>query len=145
MARGRGPGGFRRTPLSIFMRLPGRGRRACAVRRDGVVDIAHPPCQREVVMENVSVLHRIVKAPVLPELVQRRVDKFHNERVAIDWGGRHILRGRRPTDTDLMLQSNDYLSIAGHPDIVEAQREALATGGLGMMMSALFQQHADDP
>jgi CAI-1 autoinducer synthase len=96
-------------------------------------------------MENVSVLHRLVKAPTLPEFVQRRVDKFHNERVAIDWGGRHILRGRRPTDTDLMLQSNDYLAIAGHPAIVEAQREALATGGLGMMMSALFQQHADDP
>jgi CAI-1 autoinducer synthase len=96
-------------------------------------------------MENVSVLHPIVRAPTLPEFVQRRVDKFHNERVAIDWGGRHILRGRKATDADLMLQSNDYLAIAGHPVIVEAQREALANGGLGMMMSALFQQHADDP
>ncbi|MDR6936308.1 MULTISPECIES: alpha-hydroxyketone-type quorum-sensing autoinducer synthase [unclassified Luteibacter] len=96
-------------------------------------------------MENVSILHPIVKAPELPAFVARRVDRFHNERVAIDWGGRHILRGRRPSDGDLMLQSNDYLAIAGHPDIVEAQRDALATGGLGMMMSALFQQDADQP
>lgn len=96
-------------------------------------------------MENVSVLHPVPRAPKLPEFVQRRVDKFHNERVAIDWGGRHILRGRQATDSDLKLQSNDYLAIAGHPAIVEAQREALASGGLGMMMSALFQQHADDP
>src|ERR1700749_4502273 len=110
------------------MRLPGRGGRACAVFIDGVVDIAHPPLpEREIAMENVSVLHRIAKAPTLPEFVQRRVDKFHNERVAIDWGGRHILRGRQSTNADLMLQSNDYLAIAGHPAIVEAQREALAS------------------
>jgi CAI-1 autoinducer synthase len=96
-------------------------------------------------MENVAVLHRVAKAPALPDFVQRRVDRFHNERVAIDWGGRHILRGRRPVESDLMLQSNDYLAIAGHPAIVEAQRDALARDGLGMMMSALFQQHADDP
>lgn len=96
-------------------------------------------------MENVSILHPITKAPALPDFVARRVDRFHNERVAIDWGGRHILRGRQPRVGDLMLQSNDYLAIAGHPAIVEAQREALATGGLGMMMSALFQQDESQP
>ncbi|NII54580.1 alpha-hydroxyketone-type quorum-sensing autoinducer synthase [Luteibacter sp. SG786] len=96
-------------------------------------------------MENVSILHPIAKAPALPDFVARRVDRFHNERVAIDWGGRHILRGRQPGAGDLMLQSNDYLAIAGHPAIVEAQREALATGGLGMMMSALFQQDQNQP
>jgi CAI-1 autoinducer synthase len=96
-------------------------------------------------MENVSVLHRPAKAPALPGFVAGRVDRFHNERVAIDWGGRHILRGRRPKDGDLMLQSNDYLAIAGHAAIVEAQRATLAEGGLGMMMSALFQQDADQP
>jgi len=96
-------------------------------------------------MENVSILHPIAKAPALPDFVARRVDRFHNERVAIDWGGRHILRGRQPRAGDLMLQSNDYLAIAGHPAIVEAQREALATGGLGMMMSALFQQDESQP
>jgi 7-keto-8-aminopelargonate synthetase and related enzymes len=96
-------------------------------------------------MENVSVLHPIVRAPQLPDFVQRRVERFHRERIAIDWGGRHILRGRKPSPGALMLQSNDYLAIAGHPAIVEAQRAALASGGLGMMMSALFQQDADEP
>ncbi|MBB3227143.1 CAI-1 autoinducer synthase [Luteibacter sp. Sphag1AF] len=96
-------------------------------------------------MENVSVLQRVVKAPALPDFVTSRVDKFHNKRVAIDWGGRHILRGRTPTSRDLVLQSNDYLAIAGHPAIVEAQRDALASGGLGMMMSALFMQDAQAP
>ncbi|SFW32911.1 alpha-hydroxyketone-type quorum-sensing autoinducer synthase [Luteibacter sp. UNCMF366Tsu5.1] len=96
-------------------------------------------------MENVSILHPIAKAPALPDFVARRVDRFHNERIAIDWGGRHILRGRQPGPDALMLQSNDYLAIAGHPEIVEAQRDALAEGGLGMMMSALFQQDDGQP
>ncbi|URL57319.1 quorum-sensing autoinducer CAI-1 synthase [Luteibacter flocculans] len=96
-------------------------------------------------MENVSILHPIAKAPALPDFVARRVDRFHNERVAIDWGGRHILRGRQPGPDALMLQSNDYLAIAGHREIVEAQRDALAEGGLGMMMSALFQQDDGQP
>jgi CAI-1 autoinducer synthase len=96
-------------------------------------------------MTHVSVLHPIASAPHLPDFVASRVDKFHNERVAIDWGGRHILRGRKPGPDDLLLQSNDYLAIAGHEAIVEAQRDSLAHGGLGMMMSALFMQHEDDP
>lgn len=98
-------------------------------------------------MTNVSPIHRStpVAAPALPAFVTRRVERFHTQRVAVDWGGRHILRGRHPKPGDLMLQSNDYLAIAGHPQIVEAQREALATGGLGMMMSALFMQHEDEP
>lgn len=96
-------------------------------------------------MENVSILHRAPKAPSLPGFVQRRVDRFHQERVAVDWGGRHILRGSKPGPRALMLQSNDYLAIAGHPAIIDAQRESLASGGLGMMMSALFQQDADEP
>jgi len=87
---------------------------------NGNVSIAHA-IEREMSMENVSVLHRVVTAPALPGFVATRVDRFHNERVAIDWGGRHILRGRRPAGGDLMLQSNDYLAIAGHPAIVEAQ------------------------
>ncbi|QWT20939.1 quorum-sensing autoinducer CAI-1 synthase [Bacillus sp. NP157] len=96
-------------------------------------------------MDHVIAAQRIARAPTLPDFVQRRVERFHQERVAIDWGGRHILRGRTSRAGDLMLQSNDYLAIAGHPAIVEAQREALASGGLGMMMSALFQQDADQP
>jgi CAI-1 autoinducer synthase len=96
-------------------------------------------------MTHVSVLHPIAPAPSLPDFVAARVDAFHNRRVAIDWGGRHILRGRKPRAGDLLLQSNDYLAIAGHEAIIEAQRTSLAEGGLGMMMSALFNQHEDDP
>lgn len=88
---------------------------------------------------------RAMPVPVLPEFAAQRVEHFHNTRVKIDWGGRHILRGRSPASSDLMLQSNDYLAIARHPDIIQAQRQTLADDGQGMMMSALFMQENDDP
>lgn len=104
-----------------------------------------PTPLREKAMTNVSALHRTVSAAPLPEFVTRRVERFHEQRVAIDWGGRHILRGRRPGADALLLQSNDYLSIAGHPDVVAAQCAVLNNGGMGKMVSALFIQQDDDP
>lgn len=92
-------------------------------------------------MSNTSMSGRAV----LPGFAAQRVEHFHNTRVKIDWGGRHILRGRLPTPRDLLLQSNDYLAIAHHPQIIRAQRQTLADGGQGMMMSALFMQQQDDP
>lgn len=86
-----------------------------------------------------------VRAPELPEFARQRVERFHTERVAASWSGRHILRGAKPGAAALMLQSNDYLAITRHPEIVAAQRDALAAAGNGMMMSGLFLQHDDDP
>lgn len=95
-------------------------------------------------MDPATVLSANPVSAALPAFVSARVEHFHEHRIRVDWGGRHILRGRRPRPGDLQLQSNDYLAIAGHPRIVEAQREALR-GGLGSMMSALFLQHEDEP
>lgn len=81
----------------------------------------------------------------LPEFVRVRVERFYAERVRGTWGGRHFMRGARPGPTALMLQSNDYLAITRHPEIVEAQRAALADVGNGMMMSGIFMQQDDDP
>src|SRR6478609_3793303 len=81
----------------------------------------------------------------LPDFVQRRVDRFYTERVAESWGGRHILRGRRPAADALLLNNNDYLAITRHPRIVQAQTDALAAHGNGAMMSGLFLQQDDDP
>ena len=74
----------------------------------------------------------------LPEFVARRVERFHGERLAATWGGRHILRGRVPAADAILLQSNDYLAITRHPAIAAAQRRVLASEGNGLMMSGLF-------
>jgi len=88
---------------------------------------------------------RPAPAPELPEFARQRVERFHNERVQAGWGGRHILRGLRPGANALHLQSNDYLALTRHPDIIEAQRAALALDGNGAMMSSLFLQQEDEP
>jgi CAI-1 autoinducer synthase len=84
------------------------------------------------------------RSPELPEFARQRVERFHSERVAASWEGRHILRGAKPGPSALMLQSNDYLAITRHADIVAAQREALLNAGNGAMMSGLFLQQDDD-
>lgn len=80
----------------------------------------------------------------LPDFVTRRMERFYDERVAVAWGGHHILRGLRPDANALMLQSNDYLSITRHPHIVEAQQNMLGAAGNGMMISGLFVQDEDN-
>lgn len=80
-----------------------------------------------------------------PEFLSHRIDRFYNERVKESWGGTHILRGRTPETNAIVLQSNDYLSLAAHPEIVNAQISALIREGNGSVMSALFLLNRDSP
>ena len=83
------------------------------------------------------------RAAVLPDFVAQRVTRFY-DRLQTSWGGRHIMRGRRADANALLLQSNDYLALTRHADIVDAQCAALRESGNGMMMSGLFVPQ-DDP
>ena len=87
-----------------------------------------------------AIVDRVVtKNPELPPFVRQRIGAF-DERRRSSWAGRHIMHGLAPAANALMLQINDYLDLARHPTIVEAQRRTLAEAGNGMMMSALFMQ-----
>jgi len=86
---------------------------------------------------NASVACSRVRA--LPEFVSRRLLAYQ-ERKRANWGGRHIMQGRTATAEDLVFTSNDYLALAQHPAIVEAEVQALRTHGKGAMMSAIFLQ-----
>ncbi|MEU7140116.1 alpha-hydroxyketone-type quorum-sensing autoinducer synthase [Nocardia sp. NPDC046473] len=63
--------------------------------------------------------------PTVAERIRLRVDRFHSERLAGQWGGRHILHGRAPGYGDIVLSSNDYLALAADPRITHAIRTAL--------------------
>ncbi|MDN5871320.1 MAG: quorum-sensing autoinducer CAI-1 synthase [Nitrococcus sp.] len=77
-----------------------------------------------------------------PAFLKNRVGKYY-ERIEKYPGG-HIMRGRLPGADSLLLQSNDYLSIARHPAILSAQIEAIKHAGNGLLMSAVFLQ-GDQP
>jgi CAI-1 autoinducer synthase len=81
----------------------------------------------------------------LPSFVQRRVQAYYKERVQDTWGGGHIMRGRTPGEKPLHLSSNDYLSIAKHPEIAKAMINSIQSSGNGILMSGIFLHGDGDP
>lgn len=79
------------------------------------------------------------------ELLRRREDGFLVERLAQQWGGDHLLRGKQLRANDIALLSNDYLSIIGEPCLREAQARALMTGGSELLMSSIYAHDGDNP
>jgi CAI-1 autoinducer synthase len=72
----------------------------------------------------------------LPTFIEERITT-HFDRVAT-WNGTHILHSRPPTPDAIHLSSNDYLSLAAHPDITRRQAKTLLEQGNGLIMSAVF-------
>jgi CAI-1 autoinducer synthase len=73
----------------------------------------------------------------IPFLAER-VERYYRERAVNPVTGGHILKGRIPSADDVLLTSNDYLSLARHPEIVEAQRRSLRDEGHGIPRSSVF-------
>lgn len=79
-----------------------------------------------------------------PTWLMLKLDEFYNKRFNQSWRGRHIMRGRTASNNSIQLISNDYLSLANHTDILEAQTSALANSDQYLLMSAIFL-HGNNP
>ncbi|CDS53541.1 8-amino-7-oxononanoate synthase [Polaromonas sp. CG9_12] len=81
------------------------------------------------------VAHR--NPPLLPRLQERFEQKFmaHWES---QWGGKPILHGSNPGPNSIRLDGNDYLGIAGHPDIVRSQIASLQHSNESVIQSGVF-------
>jgi CAI-1 autoinducer synthase len=73
-----------------------------------------------------------------PAFLAGRVDRYYHERVQQSWSGGHIMIGRTPGSDALHLSSNDYLSIARHPEIIDAVCASIRAEGNGLLMSGVF-------
>jgi len=95
---------------------------------------------------SVTVIHSVQKsrAPLLPDDIRLRVEKYYRQRVRDTWQGRNIMHGKTPGGNDLVLTSNDYLSIASHPKIRDAMVASMQHEGNGMLMSGVFL-HGENP
>ncbi len=80
----------------------------------------------------------------LPEFLNTRINAYFEEYDPKKWGGGHIMRGRTPGVDDVRLTSNDYLSIAQHPEILQAMAKSILNDGNGLLMSGVFL-HGNNP
>lgn len=81
------------------------------------------------------VAHR--NPPLLPRLQERFEQKFMAHWQS-HWGGKPILHGSNPGPNSIRLDGNDYLGIAGHPDIVRAQIACLQHSNESVIQSGVF-------
>lgn len=86
---------------------------------------------------NLRPAHQVRNA-VEPEFLTLRIDRYYRERVQNTWGGGNIMRGKIPGTDALHLSSNDYLSLARHPNILRAMSASLLHDGNGLLMSGVF-------
>ena len=89
-----------------------------------------------------SALHRLSNdAPVAQppvRFMEDRVDAYYRDRAINPETGSHPLKGRVPAVGDILVTSSDYLSLARHPEIVEAQLQVLREMGHGEPRSGGF-------
>ncbi|HET6214367.1 MAG TPA: alpha-hydroxyketone-type quorum-sensing autoinducer synthase [Micromonosporaceae bacterium] len=80
-----------------------------------------------------------------PDTAGTRVEEFYRERYFGTWAGREMCKGGAPGPDAVLVYSNDYLGIAGHPEILHAQVASLRTVGNGVLMSGIFVRDDSDP
>ncbi|MEC9487496.1 MAG: alpha-hydroxyketone-type quorum-sensing autoinducer synthase [Prosthecochloris sp.] len=73
-----------------------------------------------------------------PDFLECKLDACERDSFLPRKNGKHLVLGKKPGDGAIMLQSNDYLDIGNHPDIVRAEIEALESSGQVPVMSAVF-------
>lgn len=73
-----------------------------------------------------------------PGFLEKKLQACEEESFKPRKNGKHLVLGKKPGPDALILQSNDYLDIGNHPDIVEAEIDVLENFGQVPVMSAVF-------
>lgn len=81
-----------------------------------------------------------VRSAGIPSALQERIARDFVPRWTEAWGGRFFADGRPPGPDAIRLDGNDYLAIGGHPDIIQAQIEALKQHAGFVVQSGVFQK-----
>jgi CAI-1 autoinducer synthase len=76
--------------------------------------------------------------PPLPAALRDRIDREFATRWREQWGGKFVLHGRPTGPHAVRLDGNDYLSVTGHPEIVQAQINALREDTEAVVQSGVF-------
>ncbi|RYF29937.1 MAG: hypothetical protein EOO23_06290, partial [Comamonadaceae bacterium] len=90
----------------------------------------------EVVDQVTSVTH---SGPAISARLRERIAKEFHSRWQDEWGGKFVTHGKAPGSDAVRLDGNDYLAVTGHPEIVQAQLDALRRNQDFIVQSGVFQ------
>jgi CAI-1 autoinducer synthase len=76
--------------------------------------------------------------PSLGTQLTQRIARDFTPRWNQQWGGKFMLHGKPPGSNAIRLDGNDYLSVTGHPWIVQAQVDALRKAQEFVVQSGVF-------
>jgi CAI-1 autoinducer synthase len=76
--------------------------------------------------------------PSLGTQLTQRISRDFTPRWDQQWGGKFMLHGKPPGSNAIRLDGNDYLSVTGHPLIVQAQVDALRKAQEFVVQSGVF-------
>ncbi|MCY7313823.1 MAG: quorum-sensing autoinducer CAI-1 synthase [Pseudoxanthomonas sp.] len=87
----------------------------------------------------VPVSHAALRRPTLSTHLRQRIETEFSSRLRDEWGGKFVTHGRATRSNDVRLDGNDYLSMTGHPEIVQAQLGAIKSEREFVLQSGVFQ------
>ncbi|MBL0422282.1 quorum-sensing autoinducer CAI-1 synthase [Ramlibacter sp. AW1] len=76
--------------------------------------------------------------PGLSSHLKQRIARDFQERFQREWGGKFVTQGIAPGTNAVRLDGNDYLSVTGHPSIVQAQVNGLRCSQDYIVQSGVF-------
>ncbi|MGR5056835.1 alpha-hydroxyketone-type quorum-sensing autoinducer synthase [Vibrio rotiferianus] len=80
------------------------------------------------------------KIKPLPSFVEERLDFYIHDLIAKNQNKKHLVLGKRPTDSSVVMQSNDYLSLSSNRQIQSDHQHAISEDDDNVVMSAIFLQ-----
>ncbi len=82
---------------------------------------------------------RSLRGPGLTPHLRQRIARDFHARWHDEWGGKPLTKGLVPGSNAVRLDGNDYLSVTGHPRIVQAQIDSLRHNEEVVVQSSVFQ------
>lgn len=76
----------------------------------------------------------------LPEFISNRLLFQVEDLIHSNKSKTHLVMGKVPESDSIIMQSNDYLSIANHPEIKQVHTDAINKCDASVVMSAIFLQ-----
>ncbi len=89
-------------------------------------------------MNNKARYFKFLKEDTAPQFILNRIEKFYDSLIKEEYGNCHLVEGKTPKIDDIVLQSNDYLSLANNPEIKKCIVDSVLQDNNTQVMSGVY-------